>query len=104
MGRYALGSAFGWRSGQMIMVALLLMVGAFYAGTLLGNKAPIYVSQLSNSSSSSSSSSSTGKVSLSKTLMGLLSFRFFFFFFWVYVVGLVNLGGVKSFAWIGWSL
>lgn len=46
-------SAFKFKSGQMIVVALLLMAGCFYAGTLLGNNAPIYASQLSISSSSS---------------------------------------------------
>ncbi|KAM4091716.1 hypothetical protein ACJW30_09G157900 [Castanea mollissima] len=62
MSGFALGSAFDSKSGQMIMVALLLMVGTFYAGTLFGNNGPIYVSELlSNSSSSSSPSSfSTG--------------------------------------------
>lgn len=60
MGGYALGSAFDSKSGQMIMVALLLMVGSFYAGTLFGNNGPIYVSQLPSNSSSPSSSLSTG--------------------------------------------
>lgn len=55
MGGYALGSAFDLKSGQMIMVALLLMVGSFYLGTLFGNNAPVYVSQFSSNSSSSSS-------------------------------------------------
>lgn len=59
-----LGSAFDLRSGQTIMAALLLMVGSFYAGTLFGNKAPIYVPQhvpqlLSKSNSTSPSSSSS---------------------------------------------
>ncbi|CAK7342726.1 unnamed protein product [Dovyalis caffra] len=57
MGGYSLGSAFDSKSGQMIMVALLLMVGSFYTGTLFGNNsASIYVSQLSSSSSNSSTS------------------------------------------------
>ncbi|GLT63168.1 hypothetical protein SLA2020_357490 [Shorea laevis] len=61
MGGYALGSAFDSKSGQMIMAALLLMVGSFYLGTLFGNNAPIYVSQASSSSASNfTSSSSTG--------------------------------------------
>ncbi|KAF5750264.1 hypothetical protein HS088_TW03G00598 [Tripterygium wilfordii] len=51
-GGFAFGSAFDSRSGQMIMVALVLMIGSFYAGTLFGNNAPAYVSQPSNSSSS----------------------------------------------------
>jgi hypothetical protein len=56
MGGYSWGSAFDSKSGQMIMVALLLMVGSFYSGTLFGNNnASIYVSQLSSSSNSSSS-------------------------------------------------
>ncbi|XP_015900643.3 probable methyltransferase PMT7 [Ziziphus jujuba] len=60
-GGFSLGSAFDTKSGQMIMVALLLMAGSFYAGTLFGNQSPIYVSQhTSNSSSSSSSSSPLG--------------------------------------------
>ena len=90
MSRFALGLAFDSKSGQMVMVALLLTVGTFYASTLFGNNDPIYVSELpSNSSSSSSPSSfSTGNtslsLSLSLTLMGI------FFFWWVYVVGLVN--------------
>jgi hypothetical protein len=78
MGGYSLGSALNWRSGQMIMVALLLLFGAFYAGTLLGNKAPFYVSQLS-SNSSSSSSSSIGNLSLSN-FNGPRKFSVFFFF------------------------
>jgi hypothetical protein len=65
MGGYALGSAFDSKSGQMIMVALLLMVGSFYAGTLFGNNGPIYVSQLPSNSSSPSSSLSIGNLSLS---------------------------------------
>ena len=65
MGGYALGSAFDSKSGQMIMVALLLMVGSFYAGTLFGNNGPIYVSQLPSNSSPPSSSLSIGNLSLS---------------------------------------
>lgn len=60
MGGYALGSAFDSKSGQMIMVSLLLMFGSFFLGNLFGNNAPIYVSQVSETSSSSSSSSSAG--------------------------------------------
>ncbi|XVE61043.1 hypothetical protein DITRI_Ditri06bG0008700 [Diplodiscus trichospermus] len=59
MGGLALGSAFDSKSGQMIMVALLLMVGSFYVGNLLGNNAPIYISQGSDTSSSSLSASSS---------------------------------------------
>ncbi|GAV73938.1 Methyltransf_29 domain-containing protein [Cephalotus follicularis] len=50
MAGYSLGSAFDSKSGQMIMVALLLMIGSFYAGTLFGNHEPIYVSKSSPSS------------------------------------------------------
>ncbi|XP_008240733.1 PREDICTED: probable methyltransferase PMT7 [Prunus mume] len=58
-------SAFKFQSWQMIVVALLLMVGCFYAGTLFGNNAPIYASQLSISSSSSPGTSTfTNKVAL----------------------------------------
>ena len=87
MSRFALGLAFDSKSGQMVMVALLLTVGTFYASTLFGNNDPIYVSELpSNSSSSSSPSSfSTGNTSLS-----LSDFNGYLFFGWVYVVGLVN--------------
>ncbi|XVE95830.1 hypothetical protein REPUB_Repub02eG0167300 [Reevesia pubescens] len=60
---YALGSAFDSKSGQMIMVVLLLMVGSFYVGNLFGNNAPIYISQDSATSSSSSSSSSSLAIS-----------------------------------------
>ena len=87
MSGFALGLAFDSKSGQMVMVALLLTVGTFYASTLFGNNDPIYVSELpSDSSSSSPSSFSTGNtsLSLSLTLMGI------FFSWWVYVVGLVN--------------
>lgn len=52
MGGYALGSAFDLKSGKMIMVALLLMVGSFYLGTIFGNNAAIYISQTSSNSSS----------------------------------------------------
>ena len=92
MSGFALGSAFDSKSGQMIMVALLLMVGTFYAGTLFGNNGPIYVSELPSNSSSSSpspSSFSTGNTSLSLSL-SLFDFNGYLFFGWVYVVGLVN--------------
>ncbi|KAE8661185.1 hypothetical protein F3Y22_tig00116937pilonHSYRG00037 [Hibiscus syriacus] len=59
MGGYALGSAFDSKSGQMIMVALLLMLGSFFVGNLFGNNAPIYISQVSETSSSLASSSSS---------------------------------------------
>ncbi|KAL2326017.1 hypothetical protein Fmac_025075 [Flemingia macrophylla] len=54
MGGFAMGSAFDSKSGQIIMAALLLMIVSFYAGTLFGNNAPLYVSQLVPHSSSSS--------------------------------------------------
>lgn len=53
MGGFALGSAFDSKSGQIIMAALLLMIVSFYVGTLFGNNAPLYVSQLASHSSSS---------------------------------------------------
>ena len=103
MSGFALGSAFDSKSGQMIMVALLLMVGTFYAGTLFGNNGPIYVSELpSNSSSSSPSSFSTGNTSLSLSLSLTLMGIFFF------LVGLCcwsgKLGSLNSYAWCSWSL
>lgn len=52
MGGYALRSAFDSKSGQLIMVGLLLMVGSFYLGTIFGNNAPIYVARTSSNSSS----------------------------------------------------
>ncbi|KAL1330493.1 hypothetical protein HN51_047728 [Arachis hypogaea] len=60
MGGFAVGSAFDSKSGQIIMAALLLMVVSFYAGTLLGNNAPLYVSQPSSVTSSSNVLSSSG--------------------------------------------
>ncbi|CAL1352320.1 unnamed protein product [Linum trigynum] len=60
MGGFSMGSAFNSRSGLLIMVALMLMAGSFYFGTLLGNNASIYVSQLTSNSSSSSSISVPG--------------------------------------------
>ena len=99
MSGFALGSAFDSKSGQMIMVALLLMVGTFYAGTLFGNNGPIYVSELPSNSSSSPSSFSTGNtsLSLSLTLIGVF-----------FLVGLCcwfgKLGSLISYAWCSWSL
>ncbi|MED6157382.1 hypothetical protein PIB30_022651 [Stylosanthes scabra] len=58
MGGFAVGSAFDSKSGQIIMAALLLMVVSFYAGTLFGNNAPLYVSQSSSLTSSNALSSS----------------------------------------------
>ncbi|KAF5737655.1 methyltransferase PMT6 [Tripterygium wilfordii] len=63
-GGYVFGSAFDSRSGQMIMVALVLMIGSFYAGTLFGNNAPAYISRPSNSSSSPGILMFTNKVAL----------------------------------------
>ena len=81
MSGFALGLAFDSKSGQMVMVALLLTVGTFYASTLFGNNDPIYVSELpSNSSSSSPSSFSTGNTSLSLSLSLSLSNGYLFFF------------------------
>ncbi|MED6184558.1 hypothetical protein PIB30_048513 [Stylosanthes scabra] len=64
MGGFAVGSAFDSKSGQIIMAALLLMVVSFYAGTLFGNNAPLYVSQ-SPSLTSSNALSSSGKSTFS---------------------------------------
>ncbi|KAG7581085.1 putative S-adenosyl-L-methionine-dependent methyltransferase [Arabidopsis suecica] len=50
MGGYVFGAA---RSGQTIMVSLVLMVGSFYTGSLFGTNQPIYVSQPSPHSASS---------------------------------------------------
>lgn len=57
-----LSAAFDLKSGQLILVALLLMIGAFYSGTFFGNNSPIYVPQSTSNSSfySSSSPSSSG--------------------------------------------
>ncbi|KAI4348634.1 hypothetical protein L6164_009336 [Bauhinia variegata] len=57
MGGLALGYAFDSKSGQMIMAALLLMIVSFYSGTLFGNNAPLYVSQLPSNSPSAPPSS-----------------------------------------------
>ncbi|KAL5546475.1 hypothetical protein UlMin_006162 [Ulmus minor] len=56
-GGFSLGTAFDSKSGRVIIFALLLMVGSFYAGTLFGNQEPIYVSNLSSDNSSSLGSS-----------------------------------------------
>ncbi|KAM7500081.1 hypothetical protein LguiA_024495 [Lonicera macranthoides] len=62
-------SAFDSKSGQMILVILLVMVASFYTGTLFGRDASVYVSQqfASNSSSllSPGTPKFTNKVSLS---------------------------------------
>lgn len=66
-GGYGLGSVFALQSWQMIMFALLLMVGSFYLGTLFGNNVPIYVSHLPSNSTSSSllgNSSMSNQVSI----------------------------------------
>lgn len=71
MGGYYLwsSSAFDSKSGQLILVALLVMIASFYTGTLFGNNSSLYnVSQLGSNSSSSSSpgiSTFTNKVDLS---------------------------------------
>lgn len=59
-----LSYAFDSKSGQMIMLALLLMVGSFYTGTLFGNKSPIYVPQLPSNLTSTGSSPFANKVAL----------------------------------------
>lgn len=50
--------AFDSRSGQLILVALLLMVASFYSGTLFGHKSAFYLQQHQDLSSSSSSGDS----------------------------------------------
>ncbi|XP_061351801.1 probable methyltransferase PMT7 [Gastrolobium bilobum] len=62
MGGFALGSAFDSKSGQMIMAALLLMIVSFYMGTLFGNNAPLYISQLASYASSSSARPSSNGI------------------------------------------
>ncbi|KAM3339515.1 putative methyltransferase PMT6 [Capsicum galapagoense] len=37
--------AFDWYTGQMIIIALLVMVGSFYTGTLFGKNPSLYVTQ-----------------------------------------------------------
>ncbi|XP_047308890.1 probable methyltransferase PMT7 [Impatiens glandulifera] len=54
-------TAFDLKSGQLILVFLLIMIASFYTGTLFGNNSSIYVSQIpSNSSSLLSDSLSPG--------------------------------------------
>lgn len=97
-----LGTAFDLKSGQMIMVALLLMIGSFYAGTLFGNnKAPIYVTESESDNSTSPPSPSPGTIFLSVSVQ--LSYRCFVLYFicrflveihnWAYTLHLVGLGG-----------
>ncbi|GMI78846.1 hypothetical protein like AT5G04060 [Hibiscus trionum] len=76
MGGYALGSAFDSKSGQMIMVALLLMFGSFFLGNLFGNNAPIYISQVSETSSASSSSSSSSSSHAISTFINKVSLTY----------------------------
>ncbi|KAK4272471.1 hypothetical protein QN277_021025 [Acacia crassicarpa] len=51
MDRYALGLAFDSKSGQLFMVALLLMIASFYAGYLFSQNGSVHVSQLHSTSS-----------------------------------------------------
>ncbi|KAF3635610.1 hypothetical protein FXO37_25894 [Capsicum annuum] len=37
--------AFDWYTGQMIIIALLVMVGSFYTGTLFGKNSSLYATQ-----------------------------------------------------------
>ncbi|XP_052173631.1 probable methyltransferase PMT6 [Diospyros lotus] len=54
---WGLSSLFGSKSGQLLMVGLLVMIASFYTGTLFGNtNSSVNVSQLPSGSSSSSSS------------------------------------------------
>ncbi|KAE9465905.1 hypothetical protein C3L33_02179, partial [Rhododendron williamsianum] len=61
MGGYYLwsSSAFDSKSGQLILVALLVMIASFYTGTLFGTNSSLYntISHLPSNSSSSSPSS-----------------------------------------------
>ncbi|XP_022766612.1 probable methyltransferase PMT7 isoform X2 [Durio zibethinus] len=76
MGGYALGSAFDSKSGQMIMVALLLMVGSFYVGNLFGNNAPIYITQDSDTYSSSPSVSASSSSHAISTLINKVALTY----------------------------
>ncbi|CAK9184015.1 unnamed protein product [Ilex paraguariensis] len=64
-------SAFDSKSGQMILIVLLVMIASFYTGTLFGRNSPIYVPQQqqqlapSNSSSFSGITLFTNKITLS---------------------------------------
>ncbi|KAL6141344.1 hypothetical protein ACLB2K_059634 [Fragaria x ananassa] len=58
------GSAFKLESWQMITLALLLMLGSFYAGTFFRQNAPNYVSQLSYNFSFPGISTFANKVEL----------------------------------------
>ncbi|KAJ8770520.1 hypothetical protein K2173_018011 [Erythroxylum novogranatense] len=65
---YSLGSAFDSKSGQLIIVTLLLIAGSFYLGNLFGNNAPpvsISYTYASSSPPSSGVSTFTNKISLS---------------------------------------
>lgn len=67
-GGISLRSAFDSGTGRAILFLLLLMAAAFFAGTLFGNQAPIYVSQLTSDNNNNNSSSSLGMLSLSLSL------------------------------------
>ncbi|KAK6945196.1 putative S-adenosyl-L-methionine-dependent methyltransferase [Dillenia turbinata] len=65
MGGYALWAAFDSKSGQFILLALLVMVGSFYVGTLFGNnRSPIFAPELSSNSSSPGLSAFVNRVAL----------------------------------------
>ncbi|XP_077219052.1 putative methyltransferase PMT7 isoform X2 [Tasmannia lanceolata] len=49
---HVLSAAFDSKSGQLILVALLLMVASFYTGTLFGRQDPIYVQEEHSDSAS----------------------------------------------------
>ncbi|XP_024025427.1 probable methyltransferase PMT7 isoform X1 [Morus notabilis] len=57
-GGISLRSAFYSGTGRTILFLLLLMAASFFAGTLFGNQAPIYVSQLTSDNNNNNSSSS----------------------------------------------
>ncbi|XP_010273272.1 PREDICTED: probable methyltransferase PMT7 [Nelumbo nucifera] len=59
---YGLTSAFDSKTGQMLLLALLIMVASFYTGTLFGNNTAIYVSLSPSPVSGSHSDSSPGSI------------------------------------------
>lgn len=62
-----LSSAFDSRSGQLILLALLLMIASFYTGTLFGHNSSPYIREQDPSSSSSLSGDSQLRNRVAKT-------------------------------------
>lgn len=91
-----LSAAFDLKSGQLILLALLVMIGAFYSGTFFGNNSAIYVPQFTSNSSLylSPAVSSSGK-SCCKVWFGWVRGRSVFdgfgLFDWISLVGLQGL-------------